>query len=160
VPVCLATFAPAKYASRRDARMERLERLTGARQSAAARQQAWKSPLRLKNPQSARCQARGLLRSAEISTARSGMRFALYQPGDDMATTHSEAGQRLDEPLAALERALIAEFLAERNHTLHSIVTLAADQQKALLRAASSYATLRLSEIEARARFVDELSEH
>ena len=71
----------------------------------------------------------------------------------------SEARKPLDEPHAGLERALIAEFLAERGHTLTSLAALPADEQQALLRAATSYATLRLSVIEARARFVEEIGE-
>lgn len=54
----------------------------------------------------------GLLRSAGISTAGSGMRVALYQPEHEIATTPVEFGTALDEPHAALERALIAEFFA------------------------------------------------
>lgn len=77
-----------------------------------------------------------------------------------MATTMSEARQPFDEPHAGLERALIAKFLAERGHTLTSLAVLATDERQALLRAAASYATLRLSEIEARARFVEEIHEH
>jgi hypothetical protein len=77
-----------------------------------------------------------------------------------MVTRPAETGTQSREPHGTLERALIAEFLGERGHTLHSVVALPADQQKALLRAAATYATLKLSEIEARARFVDEIDEH
>lgn len=87
------------------------------------------------------------------------MRVALYQRGHDMPTIPSEAGKPIGDPHAALERALIAEFLAERGQTLTSLAALPEDEQQALLRAAASYATLRLSEIEARARFVGELDE-
>jgi hypothetical protein len=76
-----------------------------------------------------------------------------------MATTPSAAGKPLDDPHAALERALMAEFLAQRGHTLNSLAALPGNEQQALLRAAAGYATLRLSEIEARARFVEELDE-
>ena len=103
--------------------------------------------------------ARGLRRSAGISAARPGMHVALYQPGHEMTTTPLESGKPPDEPHAALERALIAEFLAPRGHTLHSLVALPENEQQALLLAATSYATLRLSEMEARARFVEEIEE-
>lgn len=62
-----------------------------------------------------------------------------------------------EEPQAALERALIAEFLEKAGHTWQSIAKLPADEQESLLRAAAGFATLKLSEIESRARFVEEM---
>ena len=68
-------------------------------------------------------------------------------------------GKQLEEPHAALERALIAEFLAERGHTLPSLARLPTNQHRELLTAATTYATLKLSEIESRARFVEEIEQ-
>ena len=65
------------------------------------------------------------------------MRVALYQRGHDKPT---EAGKPIGDPHAALEWALIAEFLAERGQTRTSLAALPGDEQQALLRAAASYA--------------------
>ncbi|HEU4891874.1 MAG TPA: hypothetical protein VFT47_10010 [Vicinamibacterales bacterium] len=66
-------------------------------------------------------------------------------------------GVRSTDPHGPLEYALIDEFLAERGHTFQSVDRLPPAERRELLRRASSYATLRLAEIEARAHFVDDL---
>ena len=76
-------------------------------------------------------------------------------------TSDPEAGagiapERAD-PHAALERAMIDQFLADRGYTLHSVNTLPPADRQSLLRAAAAFATLKLAEIEARAQFVDEI---
>ncbi len=71
-----------------------------------------------------------------------------------METIANHAGTPVEDPHATLERALIAEFLGDLGHTLRSIDTLPPDQQRDVLRFAATYATLRLSEIEARAPYV------
>jgi hypothetical protein len=63
----------------------------------------------------------------------------------------------LADPHAELERALTAEFLARRGHTLQSVRQLPPAESIALLRQARAFATLRLSEVEARAHYLDEL---
>ena len=63
----------------------------------------------------------------------------------------------IDDPHASLERALIAEYLNDRGYTVQAVRALPMPQQQDLLRAAASYATLRMSEIESRARYVDEI---
>lgn len=63
----------------------------------------------------------------------------------------------VEDPHAALERALIAELLGDRGHTLRSLDELPREQQRDVLRYAATYATLRLSDIEARARYVNEI---
>ena len=63
----------------------------------------------------------------------------------------------MQDPEAALERALIDEFLGARGYNSHSVTTLPADQQKCLMEKASIYAAGRLTEVEARAHFVHEL---
>jgi hypothetical protein len=58
---------------------------------------------------------------------------------------------------ADLEKALIAEFLEKRGHTLASVHAMAEADQHAIMREASLYASARLTEIESRAHYVDEL---
>jgi hypothetical protein len=60
---------------------------------------------------------------------------------------------------AELETALIADFLARRGYTLQSVHALPDPQAQALLREASLYASTRLTEVESRAHYVDELHE-
>jgi hypothetical protein len=74
-----------------------------------------------------------------------------------METIANHAGTSGEDPHATLERALIAEFLGDLGHTLHSIGALPPDQQRDVLRFAAAYATLRLSEIEARARYLNQI---
>jgi hypothetical protein len=74
-----------------------------------------------------------------------------------MEAITGHAGPSVEGPHAALERALIAEFLGDLGHTPHSIQALPLDQQKDVMRFAATYATLKLSEIEARARYFDEI---
>ena len=74
-----------------------------------------------------------------------------------MGTIANHVGPPVEDPHAALERALVAEFLGDLGHTLHSIDALPPDQQRDVLRFATTYATLRLSEIEARARYLTEI---
>ena len=61
------------------------------------------------------------------------------------------------DPLAELERAFMAEFLQDRGHTLDSVATLPPEQAHALLQQASVYASCRLTEVESRAHFVDDM---
>jgi hypothetical protein len=58
---------------------------------------------------------------------------------------------------AALEQSLIAEFLEKRGHTLESLATLPDAARHAIMREASLYASARLTEVESRAHYVDEL---
>jgi hypothetical protein len=68
-----------------------------------------------------------------------------------------DAAQALHDPHAALERALIAEFLARHGHTLQSVRRLPPAEASALLREATAFATMRLSEVDAKAHYLDEL---
>jgi hypothetical protein len=63
----------------------------------------------------------------------------------------------LEEPQAALERALIDEYLKTRGHDLRTLRMLPEDQVQGLLREAVQYAASRLAELEARAHYVHEL---
>ena len=62
-----------------------------------------------------------------------------------------------DHPLAQLERAFIAEFLQARGYTLSTLHELPEDQANALLKEASLYASRKLTEVESRAHFVDDM---
>ena len=62
-----------------------------------------------------------------------------------------------DDPLSQLERAFITEFLRSQGHDDVSVRALPDDRQRALLKQAAIYASGRLTEVESRARFVDDL---
>jgi hypothetical protein len=59
------------------------------------------------------------------------------------------------DPAASMERSLIDEFLQTRGHSLASLHQLPEDEAKALLTAASLHASMRLTEVESRAHFVE-----
>jgi len=61
------------------------------------------------------------------------------------------------DPLAQLERAFIAEFLERRGYTLSTLHELPEELAHALLKEASIYASGRLTEVESRAHFVDDM---
>lgn len=63
----------------------------------------------------------------------------------------------VEDPHAELERMLIDEFLGSRGYTHHLASELRAPEAATLLGAASEYASLRLAEIESKARYVDEI---
>lgn len=71
--------------------------------------------------------------------------------------TREATAPGLHGPLAALERALIDEFLKKLGHTLRSVDALPPGERNRLLRAATAFATAQLAQIEARAHFVDEI---
>jgi hypothetical protein len=56
-----------------------------------------------------------------------------------------------------MERSLIDEFLQTRGHTLASLHELPEAEAKALMTAASLHASMRLTEVESRAHFIDEI---
>ena len=58
---------------------------------------------------------------------------------------------------ANLERALIDEFLERRGHTRQSVHALPEAEQHAIMREASLHASMKLTEVESRARYVDDL---
>jgi hypothetical protein len=68
----------------------------------------------------------------------------------------TDATPRHDQT-AELEQALIAAFLEQRGHTRESVSLLPDAERHALLRDASLHASMRLSEVESRARYVDDL---
>jgi N-acetylglutamate synthase-like GNAT family acetyltransferase len=54
----------------------------------------------------------------------------------------------------SLEASLIAEFFAERGFTMQDLKQLPPEEARQLRIEASKYATARLAELEARARFI------
>jgi hypothetical protein len=73
-----------------------------------------------------------------------------------MSANESNPGPS-EDPEARLERALIDEFLRRRGHDSVSVERLAERERTRLLQDASIYASGKLAEMEARARFVHEL---
>ena len=63
----------------------------------------------------------------------------------------------LEQPLAELERELIAAYLARTGHDVHSVIARTDPEARALLLEATRYASERLSEVEARAHYVRSL---
>ena len=64
---------------------------------------------------------------------------------------------RHEDPHAQLERAFIQEYLRSRHHSLETLEQLPRDEAARLLQEASIFASGRLTEVESRARLVDEL---
>jgi len=60
-------------------------------------------------------------------------------------------------PQSALERQYIEEFLHEKGHSLQSLRDLPEHERPELLRAACTYASLKLAEVESRSRFRQEI---
>ncbi len=63
----------------------------------------------------------------------------------------------IEEPLAELERHLIAAYLAGAGHELQELLARNDDQSRLVLARASQYASEKLSEVEARAHYLREL---
>jgi hypothetical protein len=60
-------------------------------------------------------------------------------------------------PQSALEKNLIKEYLQTKGHSLDSLHRLPLDEAHRLMREACTYASLKLAEVESRARFRDEI---
>lgn len=58
---------------------------------------------------------------------------------------------------AMLEKALIEAYLQGKGYTLEDLKSLPEDTAEKLMKEASQYASLKLEEVEARARFIKEL---
>jgi hypothetical protein len=61
------------------------------------------------------------------------------------------------DPVAKLERAFIAEYLERHGHNVATLHDLPEPEARALMRAASLYASAKLSEVEARAHYVHDI---
>lgn len=73
-----------------------------------------------------------------------------------MSTDQSDPAP-MRSPLADLERAFIEEYVRTRGYDPVKLDELAEDARHALLKAASLYASMKLSEVESRSHFVHEL---
>lgn len=56
-------------------------------------------------------------------------------------------------PQTALEKRLIDEYLRQKGHSFLEVQRMPANQRKTLMREACLYASLKLAEIDSRARF-------
>lgn len=56
-------------------------------------------------------------------------------------------------PQSALERKLINEYLQKKGYQIDDLFTLPKEEAKQLLKEASKYASLKMAEVEARAKF-------
>jgi hypothetical protein len=63
----------------------------------------------------------------------------------------------IEEPLARLERELIAAYLANAGVDYHTLITRHDEESRQLLAKAALYASERLSEIQARSEYLGEL---
>jgi hypothetical protein len=63
----------------------------------------------------------------------------------------------LEDPLGQLERSFIDEFVRSQGYDPHMLHEVPEPQRHALLKAASTYASAKLTEAESRAHFIDEL---
>lgn len=72
-------------------------------------------------------------------------------------TAQDNDKSRIQPPLVGLERTLIDEFLRSRGLDASSLEALPEAERHALLTEASTYASTRLTEIESRSHYVDEL---
>lgn len=64
---------------------------------------------------------------------------------------------KLREPLAELERQLLEAYLAGAGHSLEALLARHDAEARALLAAASRYASDKLAEVEARSRYLHAL---
>jgi hypothetical protein len=71
--------------------------------------------------------------------------------------TFERAERALEDPNAQLETALIDEFLRTRGLDRRKLRDLPEAQARQLRKEASAYATARLTELESRAHFVQEI---
>jgi len=63
----------------------------------------------------------------------------------------------MEEPLARLEQQFIHEYLAQLGHDYHTLLVRNDADAKALLARAALHASERLSEIESRSHYVNDL---
>jgi hypothetical protein len=63
-------------------------------------------------------------------------------------------------PLGQIEQSLIDEFLRSRGHDRRTVEALPEGERYALLADASVYASSKLTEVESRSHYLDELREH
>ena len=71
--------------------------------------------------------------------------------------THDIDRAPIEDPNADLERALIDDFIRARGYDPARLHELPDEQRRGLQREASAHAAMRLTEMEARAHYIDEL---
>ncbi len=76
-----------------------------------------------------------------------------------MSTNPVEQIEPIEDPHAVLEKALIEEYLHEKGYSREALKNLSAELAEQLMKEASQFASLKMEEVEARARFVEELHE-
>ena len=64
---------------------------------------------------------------------------------------------RMEDPEAKLATVYIDEYLHGRGHTLESICSLPKEQAKQLMIEASTYAAIKLAEVDTKARVIKEI---
>lgn len=74
-----------------------------------------------------------------------------------MTTSNNYDTPPLEEPLAELERQLIKAYVTGAGHDFEALRARNNDQARKLLAAASQYAAARLTEVEARSRYLRHL---
>ncbi len=75
-----------------------------------------------------------------------------------MRTSHSEEWPpAVEEPHARLEMMYIADYLKGKNYLMQELASLPDAEAKQLMEEASRYASLKLTEVEMGAEFVDAL---
>ena len=68
-----------------------------------------------------------------------------------------ELNVRMEDPEAKLATVYIDEYLRSHGHTLESICALPKDQAKQLMIEASTYAAIKLAEVDTKARAIKEI---
>jgi hypothetical protein len=63
----------------------------------------------------------------------------------------------MEDPTAKLERVYIEEYLKTKGHTWESVHALPEVERRRFLTEASTYASVKLAEVEGKARVIDEL---
>ena len=74
-----------------------------------------------------------------------------------MTTSPSPETPPLHDPMAEVERELFHAYLAGAGHDLHTLMERDDDEARQLLKAASQYASSKLSEMEARLHYLRSL---
>jgi len=79
-------------------------------------------------------------------------------PMDDWSVSKEIEKLASEGPQSALERKLINEYLQKKGYRIDDLQVLPKEEAKQLLKEASSYASLKLAEVEARAKFRKSIS--
>jgi hypothetical protein len=65
--------------------------------------------------------------------------------------------QKMEDPNAVLEKALIEEYLHEHGYSLEKLKEMPKEMVQMLMKDATRYAALKMEEVKARAHFVEEI---